>query len=107
MKKVEGVFAPIATPFKADGNIDFVKYAENLAKFDKTGLAGIVALGSNGEFTMLSPERAASPERGVMRPTWPAGIATLTPVPTRRRSPGASTQASVMVRSAPASPGRA
>lgn len=54
MKKVEGVFAPIATPFKADGNIDFVKYAENLAKFDKTGLAGIVALGSNGEFTMLS-----------------------------------------------------
>jgi 4-hydroxy-2-oxoglutarate aldolase len=54
MKKIEGVFAPIATPFRTDGNIDFEKFAANLAKFDKTGLAGIVALGSNGEFTMLS-----------------------------------------------------
>ncbi len=54
MKKVEGVFAPIATPFGANGDIDFGRYAENLAKFDKTGLSGIVALGSNGEFTMLS-----------------------------------------------------
>jgi len=54
MKKPEGVFAPIATPFKEDGAIDFSRYAENLAKFDKTGLAGITVLGSNGEFTMLS-----------------------------------------------------
>jgi 4-hydroxy-2-oxoglutarate aldolase len=54
VKKVEGVFAPIATPFGTDGAIEFGKYAENLAKFDKTGLAGIVVLGSNGEFTMLS-----------------------------------------------------
>jgi len=53
-KKIEGVFAPIATAFGQDGEIDFGKYAENLAKFDKTGLAGITALGSNGEFTMLS-----------------------------------------------------
>ena len=53
-KKIEGVFAPIATAFGADGEIDFGKYAENLAKFDKTGLAGITVLGSNGEFTMLS-----------------------------------------------------
>jgi 4-hydroxy-2-oxoglutarate aldolase len=52
--KMEGVFAPIATPFKEDETIDFGKYAENLSKFDKTGLAGIVVLGSNGEFTMLS-----------------------------------------------------
>lgn len=54
MKKVEGVFDPIATPFETDGAIAFGKYAENLAKFDRTGLAGIVVLGSNGEFTMLS-----------------------------------------------------
>ena len=53
-KKIEGVFAPIATPFGGNGEIDFGKYAENLAKFDKTDLAGITALGSNGEFTMLS-----------------------------------------------------
>lgn len=54
MKRIEGVFAPIATPFGADGAVDFGKFAENLAKFDRTGLAGIVALGSNGEFAMLS-----------------------------------------------------
>ena len=34
MKKIEGVFAPIATPFGADGAIDFGKFAENLTKFD-------------------------------------------------------------------------
>ena len=56
MKKIEGVFAPIATPFEANGDVDFGKFAENLAKFDKTELAGITALGSNGEFTMLSRE---------------------------------------------------
>jgi len=53
-KRIEGVFAPIATPFGADGEIDFGKFAENLAKFSKTGLAGITALGSNGEFPLLS-----------------------------------------------------
>jgi 4-hydroxy-2-oxoglutarate aldolase len=56
MKKIEGVFAPVATPFGTDAeqSIDFGRLAENLAKFDRTKLAGIVALGSNGEFTMLS-----------------------------------------------------
>lgn len=54
MKKIEGIFAPTATPFGDDGAIDFGRLAENLAKFDKTGLAGIVALGSNGEFALLS-----------------------------------------------------
>jgi len=53
-KKIEGIYAPIATPFGADGEIDFGKYAENLAKFNKTGLDGITSLGSNGEFVMLS-----------------------------------------------------
>jgi 4-hydroxy-2-oxoglutarate aldolase len=53
-KKIEGVYAPIATPFGADREIDFGKYEENLAKFSKTGLAGITALGSNGEYQLLS-----------------------------------------------------
>ena len=53
-RKIEGVFAPIATPFGANGDIDFGKYSENLARFNKTSLAGITSLGSNGEFTMLS-----------------------------------------------------
>ena len=54
--KVEGVFAPISTPFKDDGSIDWDMYSRNLSKFSKTSIAGIVSLGSNGEFTMLSFE---------------------------------------------------
>lgn len=55
-KKIEGIFAPIATPYQEDGNIDIIKYSENVKKFGRTGLAGIVSLGSNGEFVMLSKE---------------------------------------------------
>lgn len=54
MKNIEGIFAPIATPFAADGSIDFAAYSRNLEKFSRTALAGIVSLGSNGEFVMLS-----------------------------------------------------
>ena len=54
--KIEGVFAPIATPFGDDGNIDWEMYSKNLSKFAKTSLSGIVSLGSNGEFAMLSCE---------------------------------------------------
>ena len=54
MKRIEGIFAPIATPFDGNGDIDFGRFAENLEKYGRTGLAGIVALGSNGEFAMLS-----------------------------------------------------
>lgn len=61
MKKIEGVFVPIATPFNNKDEIDFDRFAENLAKFGRTGLAGVVALGSNGEFVLLShAEKVAS-----------------------------------------------
>jgi len=53
---IEGVFAPIATPFKDDGNINWEMYSNNLMKLSKTQLSGIVSLGSNGEFAMLSFE---------------------------------------------------
>ncbi|GHS95276.1 dihydrodipicolinate synthase family protein [Synergistales bacterium] len=67
MKKIEGVFAPIATPFQTNGDIDFGKFADNLAKFDKTGLAGIVALGSNGEFAMLSHQEKLDSVRAIRK----------------------------------------
>lgn len=60
MKKIEGVFAPIATPFAHDGSIDWKSYEKNLEKFGRTSLAGIVSLGSNGEFAMLSFEEKAA-----------------------------------------------
>ena len=54
--KIEGVFAPIATPFRDDGSIHWEMYSKNLKKLAKTTLSGIVSLGSNGEYVMLSFE---------------------------------------------------
>ena len=56
MRKVHGIFAPIATAFDASGEIDYGTYAENVKTFGATKLSGLVILGSNGEFTMLSHE---------------------------------------------------
>jgi 4-hydroxy-2-oxoglutarate aldolase len=49
----KGAFAPIPTPF-LDGEIAFDKLAENLERWVATDLAGIVVLGSNGEFALLA-----------------------------------------------------
>ena len=56
MKKVHGIFAPIATAFDASGEVDYSTFAENTVSFGATKLSGLVVLGSNGEFTLLSHE---------------------------------------------------
>ena len=56
MKKVHGIFAPIATAFDASGEVDYSTFAENTVVFGATKLSGLVVLGSNGEFTLLSHE---------------------------------------------------
>ncbi len=71
MKKIEGVFPPIPTPFDADGKILHDKLKANLARWNETGLHGYVVLGSNGEYVMLNEsERAAVWEtaRGAIPP---------------------------------------
>ncbi len=55
-KKVRGIFAPIATAFDASGEVDYSTFAENTVAFGATKLSGLVVLGSNGEFTLLSHE---------------------------------------------------
>jgi len=56
MKKLSlsGVYAPIPTPFDADGAVAHDRLAENIARWNQTPLAGLVVLGSNGEFSYLS-----------------------------------------------------
>jgi len=49
----EGVFPPIPTPF-VDGEVAHDRLSENIAKWNQTGLAGYVVLGSNGENIYLS-----------------------------------------------------
>ncbi len=56
MKKLSlsGVYPPIPTPFDTDGAVAHDKFAENIARWSETSLAGFVVLGTNGEFTYLS-----------------------------------------------------
>ena len=50
---LHGIFPPIATPFE-NGKIAFDKLKINIEKLSGTGIAGIVVLGSNGEYVYLS-----------------------------------------------------
>lgn len=50
----EGIYTPVLTPFAKDGSIDYDKMKHNLNKWAATELAGIVVLGSNGEFVYLT-----------------------------------------------------
>ncbi|NWF93193.1 MAG: dihydrodipicolinate synthase family protein [Syntrophaceae bacterium] len=55
MFKLHGIYAPIATPF-AGGKIAYDKLEKNLRFWLGSDLTGIVVMGSNGEFVLLSPE---------------------------------------------------
>lgn len=52
---LKGIMPPIATPF-LNGEVAYNKLAENISRWNKTGLSGYVAMGSNGESVYLSRE---------------------------------------------------
>lgn len=54
--KLHGIFPPIATPFNHEGEIYEAKVEHNVAKWNKTGLAGYVVCGSTGESVHLTME---------------------------------------------------
>jgi len=51
-----GVFAPLPTPFHANGELDTRRFRDALARWISTPLAGFVVLGSNGEAVFLDEE---------------------------------------------------
>jgi 4-hydroxy-2-oxoglutarate aldolase len=51
---VSGVFPALTTPFDADGSVSVESIKHNIAKYNTTGLAGFVAVGSTGESVLLS-----------------------------------------------------
>jgi 4-hydroxy-2-oxoglutarate aldolase len=55
-KAIRGVFAPIPTPFDRDEEVAYEHLRANLSWWGGTGLAGVVVLGSNGEFVYLTPD---------------------------------------------------
>jgi 4-hydroxy-2-oxoglutarate aldolase len=51
--RLDGIFPPITTPFE-NGEVAFDKLKTNVEKLSRTGITGIVVLGSNGEYVYLS-----------------------------------------------------
>src|ERR1700675_914059 len=51
--ELHGIFAPLTTPFAADGAIAPERLRENIARYNRTGLAGCVLNGSTGESVLL------------------------------------------------------
>lgn len=52
---LKGIFPPIPTPF-INGEVAHEQLTENIQKWCKTGISGIVVFGSNGEYPYLSVE---------------------------------------------------
>jgi len=52
--KLSGIFPPVTTPFNERGDVDYAALSSNIARYNEDGLAGYVALGSNGEVVHLS-----------------------------------------------------
>lgn len=51
---LQGMFAPIPTPFEDSGKIHFGALEENIRHWSNTSLDGLVIAGSNGEWPLLS-----------------------------------------------------
>jgi 4-hydroxy-2-oxoglutarate aldolase len=60
MMKLEGIYAPIPTPFEAGGEeIAAEKLADNLRVWAKSSLTGLVLCGSNGELPFIETDERA------------------------------------------------
>jgi 4-hydroxy-2-oxoglutarate aldolase len=53
---LQGIFPPITTPFYVDGDVYFKKLEQNVERYSRTPVAGIVVLGSTGEAILLSDQ---------------------------------------------------
>lgn len=56
--QLQGIFAPVTTPFDRRGDVDEGAFRENLGRYTGIGLGGVVVAGSTGEAPYLAePER--------------------------------------------------
>src|SRR5699024_6232796 len=54
--EIHGVLPPVITPFTKEGKVDFEAFRKNIEKWNDTGVAGYLVLGSNGETPYLEEE---------------------------------------------------
>ncbi len=52
--KLHGIFPPLTTPFNQDGSLALDRLRENISRYNGTGVAGYVVIGSTGESVLLS-----------------------------------------------------
>jgi 4-hydroxy-2-oxoglutarate aldolase len=55
-RQIEGIFAPVATLFDSDGELDLAKYQKNMEWYCGSPLDGVVIMGSNGEYASLDTD---------------------------------------------------
>src|SRR5688500_15773942 len=58
MQPFAGIYTPLATPFAVDGSLDVRALANNVEKYLRSPLTGLVVLGSNGEAPQLEDDEA-------------------------------------------------
>ena len=58
---LSGVYPALTTPFAADGSVSLGDLKYNIERYNATGLAGYVVLGSTGESVLLSRSARGSP----------------------------------------------
>jgi 4-hydroxy-2-oxoglutarate aldolase len=59
-RRLHGVLLPFTTPFGAGGEVDASALGENIGRWNETGVAGYVALGSTGERVHLDERERQS-----------------------------------------------
>jgi 4-hydroxy-2-oxoglutarate aldolase len=52
--KLNGIFPPLTTPFNQEGALALDRLKENINRYNETGVAGYVVIGSTGESVLLS-----------------------------------------------------
>jgi dihydrodipicolinate synthase/N-acetylneuraminate lyase len=55
---LEGIFAAATTPFHSDGRLSLKKLEQNIERYSRTPVSGVVLLGSTGEAVMLSDDES-------------------------------------------------
>ena len=56
MRRLEGILAPLVTPFAADGTVEVVAFRQNVRAHLDAGLHGVVVAGSTGEAALLDED---------------------------------------------------
>jgi 4-hydroxy-2-oxoglutarate aldolase len=102
---MQGIFPPLPTPFREDGSLDLGLLSALVETLNGTGLAGYLALGSNGEAVHLDEDEAESVVAAVRRAAAPgmrllAGtgrLSTRATIEATRRAAGAGADAALVV----------